>query len=196
MTIEEKNMLFHWNYFLAFDADAEILSRYIEFTNDNYKTYSIELIRLFLDAASEVDVVSKLLCSKVNHNINDEKENRYDIIRKNYPGIKDMKIEIPRYGIILSPWKNWKNNEKENKIPDWWNAYNNVKHHRDSRFKEGNLINTLNCISGLFCLLLYYYRDEAENGTLRPHPNLFSVAGEFGGGFDIDESGFFKFYKL
>jgi hypothetical protein len=63
--INEEAKLVHWNYFLAFDSDAEKLSRYIEFTKENEKTYSIELVRLLLSTASEVDVVAKLLCNKV-----------------------------------------------------------------------------------------------------------------------------------
>ena len=36
---------FHWNYFLVLERDLETASRYLEFTPDNYKTYSIELAR-------------------------------------------------------------------------------------------------------------------------------------------------------
>ena len=58
ISIKQSNNLVHWNYFLAFDSDAEKLSRYIEFTSDNFGTYSIELVRLLLSVASEVDVVA------------------------------------------------------------------------------------------------------------------------------------------
>lgn len=33
----------HWNYFLALERDLETVSRYVEFTPDNYKIHSIEL---------------------------------------------------------------------------------------------------------------------------------------------------------
>ena len=193
MPIAEKNKLVHWNYFLAFDQDAEKLSRYIEFTNDNFKAYSIELVRLLLSAASEVDVVAKLLCSKVNSNAKAKNINDYrDILNPALPKIKDMKIQIPRYGLELIPWDNW----KTNRPPDWWLDYNAVKHQRDENFKQANLKNTLNSISGLFCLLLYYYKEEAEKGNLIPNPNLFSVSSEFIGGWDADQSGFIIDYKL
>ncbi len=181
MAIEEINKLVHWNYFLAFDSDAEKLSRYIEFTTDNFEAYSIELVRLLLSAASEVDVVAKLLCSKVNPDAKAESIDNYrKILNPALPKIKDMKIRIPRYGLELIPWDNW----KTNKTPDWWSNYNAVKHQRDKNFKQANLKNTLNSISGLFCLLLYYYKDEAEKGNLIPTPNLFSVSEyQFGFGF-------------
>ncbi len=194
MTIEEKTKLVHWNYFLAFDSDAEKLSRYIEFTKENEKTYSIELVRLLLSAASEVDVVAKLLCNKVspNENAGDMKDYR-EILNTTFPKIKNMKIQIPRYGLDLTPWEKW---NQDNRTPIWWKDYNNVKHQRNINFQKANLKNTLNSIAGLFCLVLYYYKDEAENGNLRPYPNLFSVSSEFRGGCDMDESGFIMGYKL
>lgn len=194
MTIEEKNKLVHWNYFLAFDSDAEKLSRYIEFTKKNEKTFSIELVRLLLSAASEVDVVAKLLCKKMSPDepVKNMKDCR-EILNKKCPNIKKMKIQIPRYGFDLTPWINWKHKDR---TPIWWKDYNEVKHRSDKYFQKANLKNTLNSIAGLFCLVLYYYKDEAETGSLRPHPNLFSVSDEFRGGYDIDESGFYMIYKL
>lgn len=193
MNIEAKTKLVHWNYFLTFDSDAEKLSRYIEFTEENENTYSIELVRLLLSAASEVDVVAKLPCNKVGYKDAKDMDDYRTILSKAYPKIKNMKIQIPRYGLELTPWQEW---NQENRTPIWWKDYNNVKHQRDMNFQKANLNNTLNSIAGLFCLVLYYYKDEAENGDLRPHPNLYSVSDEFSGGCDMDESGFIMYYNL
>ena len=69
----------HWNYFLAIEKDLEKLSRYIEFSNDNLGTYSIELSHILLSASSEIDVMMKQLCGlldpdKATNNINDYKD--------------------------------------------------------------------------------------------------------------------------
>jgi hypothetical protein len=56
----------HWNYLLALDRDMEAVSRYIEFTTANENVYSIELAHLLFAAASEVDVVAKLVCEQVD----------------------------------------------------------------------------------------------------------------------------------
>ncbi len=40
--------LSHWNYFLAVEEDLNGVSRYIEFDNNNYKTYSLELARILM----------------------------------------------------------------------------------------------------------------------------------------------------
>lgn len=176
MGIDEGKKLIHWNYFLALDSDAEKLSRYIEFTKNNADAYSIEMVRLLLSAASEVDVVAKLLCSKMDPSKKAKDIDDYrTILNQKLPKIGDMKILIPRYGCTLTPWQNW----KTNKNPNWWSDHNAVKHQRDINFQKANLKNTLNSIAGLFCLLLYYYKDEAENCELIPEPNLFYVSHEF-----------------
>jgi len=55
MAITQQPTLLHWNYFLALEADLGTLSRFVEFAEDNFATYSIEQVHLFLAAASEVD---------------------------------------------------------------------------------------------------------------------------------------------
>lgn len=180
MGIKEGKKLIHWNYFLALDSDAEKLSRYVEFTQDNFDAYSIEMARLLLSAASEVDVVAKLLCNQVDSSAKAKTIEDYrDILNDPLIELRDMTIEIPRYGLTLTPWKNW----KKNKTPNWWSDYNKVKHKRDINFEKANLQNTLNSIAGLYCLLLYYYNEEAKSGHLIPNPSLYSVGGIFRGDF-------------
>ena len=58
----------HWNYFLALERDLELASRYVEFSEQNFEVYSIEFAHLLFAAASEVDVVAKLLCESLAPN--------------------------------------------------------------------------------------------------------------------------------
>ena len=43
MGVEEHESFPHWNYFLAMEEDLDRLSRFVEFTTNNYECYSIEL---------------------------------------------------------------------------------------------------------------------------------------------------------
>lgn len=166
----------HWNYFLALDADLQRLARFVEFQKDNFSAYSIEMARLLLAGASEVDVVAKLLCQSAKSK---SRAGSIDAYRKElnlaFPKIAHMKVTIPRYGLQLIPWSNWKNG----KTPDWWSDYNLVKHTRNAYFRKANLKNTLNSIGALFVLLLHYYREEARSGKLGPEPVVFGVAPKF-----------------
>ena len=155
MGIEENNTsLVHWNYFLALEQDLSTISRYIEFTESNFETHSIELVHLFLASSSEVDVVLKLLSNQLaldrNHrNINDYKET---IVEFQHDLVTEQSY-ISRFGLTLTPFINWNGNTN----PDWWRSYNNVKHQRDQHFIEANLKNTINSMCALSNVILYYY---------------------------------------
>jgi len=174
MAIIEEPKRIHWNYFIAIDSDIENLSRYIEFTEANFATYSIELVRLLLSAASEIDVVAKLLCEKLSPNTKVVDINDYrKVLTNSLPKISGLKVLMPIYGLELTPWSNW----KDNKNPNWWQSYNNVKHQRSLHFSEANLKNVLNAVSGLYILLLYLYKDDAVKLELKPVQKLFKLTG-------------------
>lgn len=157
MGIEQQETLLHWNYFLAIERDLENVSRYIEFTEDNYDVYSIELAHLLLTSASEVDVVAKGICRFLVNNNRAQSINAYRIIVTQYlPELTQEIVFIPRYNISLRPWSNWINIENQN--PVWWRSYNNVKHHRQEHFSDANLKNVLNAIAGLLVVVFYFYR--------------------------------------
>ena len=66
MGINKTKSPLHWRYFLLLEEDLMLLARYIEFARDNYDSYSVELGRILLSAGSEVDVVAKQVCQKVD----------------------------------------------------------------------------------------------------------------------------------
>ncbi len=191
--ITEKGNNLHWNYFLALDDDAANLARYVEFSNANFNTYSIEMARLLMAASSEVDVVAKMLCKIINPNSSAKDINDYrTAIMSSFPAITDYTIVIPRFGLELLPWQNW----SSNKNPDWWRDYNSVKHERNSNYTKANLSNTLNSIAGLFSILLFCFKEDAENGDLLPIPKMFSVPpGKFSG-VSIDSKGLTYHYNF
>jgi hypothetical protein len=49
----------HWNYLLAIERDLDEISRFVEFDEKNFDCFSIEIARLLLASAAEVDVVCK-----------------------------------------------------------------------------------------------------------------------------------------
>lgn len=176
MVISTGPSLAHWNYFLTLERDLDVLSRYVEFVNANFACYSLEITRALFAAASEVDVVAKQLCVKANTTSSASTINQYrDEIKIAYPNIVNFKVTIPRFGLALSPWTNWND---AHGVPDWWTAYNKVKHHRNTDYHRGNLRNCLNAVAGLFIIVLYFYKDSAENGELNPIPSLFHVTDE------------------
>lgn len=145
----------HWNYFLAIEKDLENLSRYIEFSDANLGTYSIELTHILLSASSEVDVIMKQLCSLILPNQKTNNINEYKvIIQAQLQGFINEEICIDRFGLSYKPWENW--NGALN--PDWWRGYNNVKHQRNNHFDQASLQNTINAVGALLLTVVYYYK--------------------------------------
>ncbi len=152
-----KDISNHWNYFLALEDDLAKVSRYIEFTESNYDTHSIELAHLLLAAASEVDVVLKTLCNEVSPEKSHTGIRTYrETIQSKQSYLISEYCTIPRYGLKLTPWVEWDRNSTSN--PLWWRSYNRVKHHRDSDFKKANLKNALNAVAGLALANVYLQR--------------------------------------
>jgi len=194
MAINTNNSLDHWNYFLALEKDLENLSRYVEFCQLNFKCHSLEMVRILLAAASEVDVIAKQLCQKLNPGSMADNIHQYrNEIKTVYPKLPNFKITIPRFGLNLTPWSDWNQNSG---VPFWWTAYNKVKHHRDTDFDRANLKNVLNAVSGLFVITLYFYKEKAENAELIPMQSLLRVEEENFGGTTFNDVEFGINYKL
>lgn len=185
MAITTTSTLLHWNYFIALEADLVSLSRFVEFSEDNFGTYSIEMVHLLLASASEVDVVLKQFCAIVAPH---EGANNIEAYRKTLlllePTIATISVSLPRFGLELTPWTNW----REDRSPDWWSDHNKVKHGRGIHFSKANLKNVLNAIGGLFVALIFYYRVQRDIKRLVPVPDIFiaprdliNLAHSFGG---------------
>ena len=194
MLIEARKIQVHWNYLLAIEDDLDRLSRYIEFDEKNFECFSIETSRIILTSAAEVDVVCKQICKKLKPESSAEDIHQYrEEIKPVYTEIPNFKIMVPRYGLILTPWDNWK---EECGVPFWWTAYNKIKHNRDSEYYRANLKNALNSVAGLLVMVLYLYKEKANMGELVPPPKLLRVTEEHCRGVDLATTEFGIAYKL
>ena len=157
--IYEKDI--EWNYYLTLVEEVKVISNYIEFDKENYQTYSAELSKILMSASSEVDVVMKQLCNHLRKNKKhrDIKDYR-ETIMSLAPDLVTEEVHLPLHGLKLTPWVNWSGESN----PDWWKAYNNVKHERNKYYAEATLKNTLNALAALYVCLFYLralskYRD-------------------------------------
>jgi len=175
----------HWNYFIALEQDLEVASRYVEFSEANFKVYSIEFAHLLFAAASEVDVVAKLACEAVDPGASCSNIEHYRrvLMGASTANFLTQEVLVPRYGLTLQPWSNWLGETR----PDWWGAYNKVKHERDIHFHQATLEHCLNALGGLFLITCLHYRYElSQTGValgalelarfLNPKPTLMTLS--------------------
>ena len=147
----------HWEYFLAIEDDLIGCSRFVEFSEENYCTYSLEFARIIMVACSEIDTLLKAICKKFNQKFKGRSIGSYysEVIKK-YPNFKKFNVKLPRFKLELKPWEYWCSDSP----PCWWSSYNKIKHRRDGNFKKANLITTLFSVTGLFVVLAYYYKES------------------------------------
>ena len=92
MTIQQKDCLIHWNYFLALEHDLVECSSYVEFSKENSNAYSIKFAQLLFASSSEVDVIAKEICKIIRPNEEIEGINNY------------RPVILGRYGLDFKPW--------------------------------------------------------------------------------------------
>jgi hypothetical protein len=157
----------HWQFFESLDEELISLSRIIDFTKENLGTHSVHLARMYLSICSEIDVVSKLLCSRIAPTEKPSSMDEYrHLVTNFYPKLHEVGVTMPFHDIAFQPWLEWASNTN----PWWWTAHNKVKHERNKYFQEANLRNVLFAASGLLVILAYYHQPEL---SAQPSP-LFS----------------------
>jgi hypothetical protein len=144
----------HWSYYFSLEDDLIQTGRYVEICEDNFDAFSIQYTRLILAAGSEVDVVAKMVCAQTDPAAKAKNINDYRLLlTTRLPAIPKIVIGIQWNALRLRPWESW--GPPTPKSPEWWTAYNEIKHDRLINSKKGNLKNTIESIAGLYCLVLH-----------------------------------------
>lgn len=175
-----------WSSYTSVEDDFIDYLNYVPWTQAHKGVWSPELAKLLLNIGSLID---SILRSYLNNPTVDSVEDIDKIRRKREQDINIsdfQKVYEKVYSFSnrevyllsteekLMPWSNWQN---QNSRPDWWIAYNDVKHNRFENKTKATLENTLYALSGLFlvCVLLKEFR-----------PNLVDMGIIRGGNFDKD----------
>ena len=162
----------HWSCYLAICDDLERLSRYVEFTKANYRTFSVEISRLLLTTCSEVEVAAKAICQKIKA---DAARTNMDAWRacigKRFPKMSGLRVQIACHRLTFTPWKDW----AEDQNPGWWKGYNAAKHDLDLHYSEANLGNLLEAACGLTILLHYNYYRELVQRQIHADSHFFTI---------------------
>ena len=158
----------YWQHFLALESDFAATARYVELSQQNFGTFSVEYAKLLLAIGSEVDVLCKLICERIDNAARRGNIDDYRTCITAHSQIASEEVHVRRYGLAFTPWAAW----GAGMNPDWWRSYNNVKHRRDSHFHEANLENCSNAVAGLFVVVLYCHKAESSTESLEPYPVL------------------------
>lgn len=192
-------------YYDELEKRFALLSHYISFEKSNRLVYSNELLTLLQLIGSEVDVCGKAIAEVSDEcpdldKCNIQKWGFY--IQRVIPDMDRVQVKTP-IEVSYRPWAKFRieqyvnkkdavgfryetNSHPQAESPDWWRAYNSVKHRRkqlvepeESEYKKANLKNVIHALGGLYvmerCFLSQF--DAAEIESLSPS-SLFEFVSE------------------
>lgn len=170
----EKN---YWQYFLELEEQFISTKRYVAFEKANFKTFSIEYLKLLEAVCSEIDVVGKEIAHQIDTSFRatDPTNN----IQKWWYVIQDWVFETEMEPVTLlnelefNPWNGYRVEHytdsrgavrlrlaADSRMPRWWTSYNKVKHNRtmedpetqEKFFTKANLENVCEAFTALYIL--------------------------------------------
>lgn len=171
----EKNYI---DYFNDLENDFLSIKQFVAFEKDNYDTYSVKFLKLYLAVCGEIDNLGKKMAVDINPSLDInslknihlwfyEIQNTYFINKDgNNIALKDFECDF--IDETFKPWNNYVVNMNSNNVvgqntPQWWKEYNDVKHKRmitdDNgilNYKKANMKNVITSFSALYALILAY----------------------------------------
>jgi len=149
-----------WEVYKSLEEDFINYLRFVPLADEHDNVWSLHLGDLLIRIGSILDsffrraIFSTVLNTATNistyRTLNDLRINMgtYREVFDPFYGLSSKKIYELRTFKSLTPFSNW----SSNRSPDWWEAYNHVKHDRFKNKKEATLKSTLNALGGLFLL--------------------------------------------
>jgi hypothetical protein len=177
-----------WEYYKDLERQLENYLYHIPYLLGNENTYSFRLANLILAIGAHIDSAFKEIA-------------KYSVLFGKYPEMlspktKDGKLRKPTirdyypiseaYGLTeesvmfrclpdreqLCPFHQYQRNGR--KCPDWWTAYNNVKHNFNENFKDATLKTIRDALAGAFLLNVIHVPASVRlfgYGLLKPKYN-------------------------
>lgn len=174
-SLEFKNI--YWNYYLQIEKDFFDTVPYCDIDESNSNSFSIKYLQLHLSICSEIDTVCKSLCKELDNSLEMSKcgiNDYIEILKSSYNTFSEETVILVGYKYrCIQPWKGI----EKGYIPNWWNVYNDIKHHRDSEknnkknYKYANQKNIIEALCALYVLLEYwaaknFVTDEKEEQNI------------------------------
>lgn len=169
------------------ESDVIKVFEYVEPSDVNKATYSHRIYELFLRAATEFESNCKRILEVNGYKIT-SRTNISDYFKIN------SATKLSEYKVYLNIWhpnekkiqpfQEWNNSA----TLSWYQAYNKVKHNRQTEFNNASLENLINAVAGVYVILYAQFGvfsfnpyhevnmvDDNENGSISSGESIFSI---------------------
>ena len=160
----------YWRYYCELEQEMLQTRRYVDFGQNNFKSYSLEYLKLFFAVCGEIDSFLKLLAKELNPNFiakNTNIQKCWFEVQNWYQAANIKTVSFCKE-YNLEPWSGYvvtRVYSKDNRLvysgtaPEWWKAYTDVKHSRavlgddgNPNYSKANLKNVSNAFAALYVL--------------------------------------------
>ena len=160
----------YWRYYIELEQEMLQTRRFVDFGKENFKSYSLEFLKLYQAVCGEIDSFLKLLAKELNSAFDLKKSN----IQKCWYEVQDWYQSIPIKTVSfckeydLEPWSGYivtrayssdMRLHYSGTAPIWWKSYTDIKHARavmgddgKPNFIKANLQNVSNAFAALYIL--------------------------------------------
>jgi len=146
------NSVLSW-YVDAEDMLQDVL-RYVPYCSEHKRVWSPKLVTILHEVCSQLDSLW-FYDAKKTRSVKKEKLNISDYFK--YYG----KSMAPKWLVFwgqeperIHPFKSWENQSATSSSPEWWKAYQKVKHNRLENENMATLECTVNAVAGLFLAII------------------------------------------
>lgn len=146
--------------YLLIQRDLERLFEYVEPSEEALDTFSYRTHELLMRTCIEIEANFKVILAENGYVPNTDRRGR-EILNIGIYSKIELTHHLSGYEIILPMWNGprrvWKPFEiwkiDQGQSPSWYRAYNASKHDRHNDFKQANLHNLLDAVTGLLVLM-------------------------------------------
>ena len=168
----------YWPIFERLEGELCELTFAVAFADSHLGVYSARLADLLLRSCAECENVGKSVC------VDKTLASATNVQQFNFPDIgnvicshipiytKELTIIWPYQSLTytsIRPFDTWQPIGSMN--PDWFNAYNGVKHDRIGNAQKANIKNVIHALGGLFILNLWLRQED-----ITQHSEHFNLA--------------------
>lgn len=181
----------HWEYFLELESEFISTKKYVDFRPGNYRTYSVEYLKLFQAVCSEIEVVGKVMAAYGNpdflptdkditlykwwYEVQDSYYLSEGMFTPMNPCVEPAIFKMKEYKTLLldrlwfKPWEFFSVEKRgkdykladKAKEPKWWSEYNGVKHNRLLFNKEDSKYHLANLKNVMLAFSALYVLEKA-----------------------------------
>jgi hypothetical protein len=137
--------------------DLDRLIEYVEPVTDHQGVYSHRLFELLVRAATEFESLAKTYATHSGASL-PTRPTIVDYHALLAPlSLADVEVGVQQWrpkALYVKPFGSWASGRSS---PEWYAAYNSVKHSRRAQFGEASLVNAVTAAAGVFATLLMAY---------------------------------------